>query len=130
MKNKIYYLFFILGLCLSLSCSNGNVRQDGIQHITAKELQVMLSEGGKPVLLDVRTPDEFDGPLGHLDGALLIPLNELDKRISELKVYQDSLIVIYCRSGNRSQVAAKILTAQNYNVVNMVGGMKAWNKLN
>jgi len=130
MKTRISYLIFILGLGLIFSCRNGNLKQDGIDHFEASELKNMLANGDNPFLLDVRTPGEFNGELGHMDGALLIPLHELEKRASELNVHKDRLIVIYCRSGNRSQDAAKILMAKNFNVVNMVGGMKAWNKLN
>lgn len=126
---KNFILLVFLSFVLAMSCSTDTKRQPGIKHIDAQELKDMLSIGEDPILLDVRTKGEYNGPLGHLEGSVLIPMHELEKRVSELDDYQDRLIVIYCRSGNRSQVAAQFLMKHNLNVVNLVGGMKAWNKL-
>ena len=82
------------------------------------------------LLLDVRTPEEFDGPLGHLEGAKLIPLQELPQRLDEIKSYKNKEIVVYCRSGGRSQRASQILIDNGFRKVkNMVGGMRAWNEM-
>lgn len=130
MKKPLFFTILVLGLVIVVSCHHSNLHQEGINHIEATELREMLNSGEKPLLLDVRTTVEFNGALGHLDRAVLIPVQELENRAAELNPDKDRLIVIYCRSGNRSQVAAKILMKQNFQVLNMVGGMKAWNKLN
>ena len=81
------------------------------------------------LLLDVRTFDEFDGPLGHKAGAVLIPIQEIEKRIDELNKHKEKEIIVICRSGKRSQTGTRILISHGFNAVNMVGGMKAWNDL-
>lgn len=75
------------------------------------------------LLLDVRTPQEFNG--GHIDGAINIPVQELAQRISEVPA--DQPIVVYCRSGNRSATATDILTGAGYeDVYDIAGGTVAW----
>ena len=81
------------------------------------------------LLLDVRTLDEFDGPLGHIIGAVLIPIQEIEQRIDELNKHKEKEIIVICRSGNRSQTGTRILISHGFNAVNMLGGMKAWNDL-
>ena len=82
------------------------------------------------ILLDVRTKEEYEGELGHLDGAILIPVQELDDRINELIKFKEKEIIVYCRSGNRSVTGGKILLDNGFkNVKNMPGGMRKWNSL-
>ncbi|HHP7236047.1 MAG TPA: rhodanese-like domain-containing protein [Desulfobacterales bacterium] len=74
-------------------------------------------------LLDVRQPGEYED--GHLPGARLIPLPELNQRLSDLDPRQPTLI--YCAVGGRSRVAAQILSAKGFETVyNLAGGFKAW----
>ncbi len=82
------------------------------------------------VLLDVRNPDEFTGPLGHLEGARLIPLPELPERLKELEAFRDHAIVTVCKAGGRSNQAATILGEAGFgNVRSLSGGMTRWNQL-
>ena len=74
-------------------------------------------------VLDVRQPDEWEQ--AHIPGATLIPLGELQSRINE--VPKDQEILVYCRSGNRSQEGRDILLAAGYeNVTSMSGGINDW----
>jgi rhodanese-related sulfurtransferase len=73
-------------------------------------------------LIDVRTPQEFAG--GHLKGALNIPVDELSQYLS--RVPRDMPVVVYCRSGNRSAVASRILRDAGYSTVYDLGGIIAW----
>jgi len=76
-------------------------------------------------ILDVRETREFDGPLGHIRGARLIPLGELAERIGELA--QDRPIVAVCRAGSRSAQATVILREAGFTeVANLAGGMLRW----
>jgi rhodanese-related sulfurtransferase len=76
-------------------------------------------------ILDVREPDEFSGPLGHIAGAILIPLGELDRRVSELN--RDRPIVAVCRAGSRSAQAISALQRNGFtDVANLSGGMLRW----
>lgn len=79
--------------------------------ISAKEAKKMLDEK-KTFLLDVRSPREYYD--GHISGAKLIPLQQLEDRISELDEYKDKDIIVYCRSGNRSIVSVEILIKNGF----------------
>ena len=88
---------------------------------------------GKPatLLLDVRTPEEFNGKaevnFGRLKNAVNIPIQELEKRISELKKYKDKEIIVYCSHSHRSPQASYLLTQQGFKkITNMSGGMSVW----
>ena len=64
------------------------------------------------LILDVRTPQEYYN--GHLEGAKLIPLQQLLERLSEIQDYWDREILVYCRSGNRSTVAGELLIQKGF----------------
>ncbi|MEE8437509.1 MAG: rhodanese-like domain-containing protein [Candidatus Neomarinimicrobiota bacterium] len=94
--------------------------------ITVEELRARIKQGS-PIMLDVRTPAEFNGVLGHVPGSFQIPLHELENRLEELELYRKEEIILICRSGNRSQKAAGILINHNFKALNMLGGMRKWN---
>ena len=76
-------------------------------------------------IVDVREPDEFAGPLGHIAGAVLVPLGELASRAAQLA--QERPVVTVCRSGARSAQAAAILRKAGFTkVANLAGGMLRW----
>src|SRR5579864_4341507 len=80
---------------------------------------------GEVQIVDVREPEEFDGALGHVPGAKLIPLGELQKRKDELT--RDRPIVTVCRAGGRSAQAAVMLQQAGFGqVANLAGGMLRW----
>jgi len=84
-----------------------------------------------PFLLDVRETDEFSGELGHVPGAVLIPLPELSARAAELAPFKERDIVVICRAGVRSVTAAAILTGLGFeHVSNLKGGMLDWDDAN
>lgn len=78
-------------------------------------------------VVDVREPDEFDGPLGHVPGARLIPLSQLPAQASALG--RERPIVTVCRSGGRSAQAVVLLRKEGFDkVANLAGGMLRWNE--
>jgi glyoxylase-like metal-dependent hydrolase (beta-lactamase superfamily II)/rhodanese-related sulfurtransferase len=85
-----------------------------------------LEELQGPVqILDVREYDEFTGPLGHIQGAVLIPLGQLAARVKELT--RDRPIVAVCRAGSRSAQATAILQQAGFgDIANLNGGMLRW----
>jgi sulfur dioxygenase len=85
-----------------------------------------LEEHARDVqVLDVREPDEFTGPLGHISGAMLIPLGQLAERAGELA--KDRPVVAVCRAGGRSAQATNILLQTGFkDVANLAGGMLRW----
>ena len=76
-------------------------------------------------ILDVRDVGEFN--VSHLYNATLIPLSGLESRLNEIEAYNDTEIIVYCRSGVRSLQASNILVANNFTkIYNMLGGITAW----
>jgi rhodanese-related sulfurtransferase len=94
------------------------------REMTAAQTAAFI-ERENPLVLDVRTPAEFKA--GHLPDAVLIPVQELQRRIGELAPYRNKDILVYCATGNRSTVAAKILIDQGFTrIVNMRHGIADW----
>ena len=84
-----------------------------------------LKAGEAPLLVDVRTPGEYQG--GHVPGAINIPLQELQRRMHELSDYRDTELVLYCESGVRAGHANRFLEAQGFTELrDLEGHMGAW----
>jgi sulfur dioxygenase len=98
----------------------------GVWEIDPHGLEELAGEHpGSVQILDVREPAEFNGPLGHIKGAVLIPLGELAERADELA--RDRPIVALCRAGGRSAQATIILQQAGFkDVANLTGGMLRW----
>jgi rhodanese-related sulfurtransferase len=90
--------------------------------IPALELQKKLANGNRPFLLDVRQPEEYR--LAHIAGSKLIPLGELDRRLTEVPKGRE--VVCICASGHRSVPAVRKLVAAGYSATSMKNGMIAW----
>lgn len=96
------------------------------KELTAAEAKTLI-ETSQPLILDVRTPNEYYS--GHIAGATLIPLQQLNQRLSEIQQYKDKEILIYCRSGNRSTVASEILIENGFKKLhNLRTGILGWQK--
>jgi len=79
-------------------------------------------------VLDVREPDEFTGPMGHIEAAALVPLGQLAARLESIE--DDRPIVTVCRSGGRSAQAFTLLRKAGFErVANLNGGMLRWHEL-
>jgi len=93
-------------------------------NISAQELRQRLKSPNKPVLLDVRQPAEHR--TRNIPGSMLIPLGELQSRMSELEKHRNREIVVYCASGGRSSSACRLLSQAGFTVINLSGGMMSW----
>lgn len=102
----------------------GSARPDcATRDWTTRQLADHLATAASLRLIDVRETEEY--ATGHIPGAVLIPLGELQERLSELDTSDD--IAVICRTGRRSAEAAKILCQAGYTrVYNVSGGMVAW----
>ena len=88
-----------------------------------------ISMENNAVLLDVRTPEEHKS--GYLEGTVLLPLAELESKITKKIPAKNTPIYIYCRSGRRSEMAVEKLKAMGYTALHNLGGLKdARKKLN
>ena len=124
-------IYVIASLFLG-SCNQKPIEQTPVKefpNIKIADVQKKINAKNNILLLDVRTVTEFDGPLSHIAGAVLLPIQELEQRVDELNEHKEKEIIVICRSGNRSQTGTRILISHGFNAVNMLGGMKAWNDL-
>lgn len=95
--------------------------------IDADELKRRLTDRDGPVVIDVRGPDELLGPLGHIAGALNIPVGDLPGRLPELDPFRRRPLTLVCRTDKRSAKAADLLRAAGYRNVSVLrGGMERW----
>lgn len=100
-----------------------SAKKDG-KNFDVKHFQNKITSSNT-VVVDVRTPSEFAE--GHISGAILIDVldKSFEKNITALS--KKRTICVYCRSGNRSGKAVKLLIEKKYRkVINLIGGIKAW----
>lgn len=95
-----------------------------VQLVDADEALAILDNKPDALLIDVRTEAEFKS--GHIEGALLLPIDQLQAKLSELPQDKATPLVVYCRSGNRSATAAQILLQAGYSQVYDLGGIIDW----
>jgi phage shock protein E len=101
-------------------------QQIAVPVIEPVALKTMMNSSVRFVLVDVRQPDEFSA--GHIDGAMLMPLDKLAATYSKLP--KDVQLVVYCRAGHRSATAVNFLLAHGYGrAVSLNGGFLAWTAL-
>jgi len=110
------WLLLILGLA---ACDRDRPTDAASAAAPARDPHKIVAEGG--ALIDVRTPEEYAAK--HVDGAKNIPVDDIDQRLAEIP--KGKPVVVYCHSGGRSAVAAKVLRGAGYDVID-IGGMKNW----
>ena len=119
------FLIALLTLAFPLGCvgcsDGGSATYDQISGAEAKAL--MDSESGY-IIIDARTQEEYDQ--GHIPGAILIPEYEIADRAEKELPDKDQLILVYCRSGRRSKIAAEELVKLGYTNVKEFGGIIDW----
>lgn len=103
------------------------VNLEDVVTISPQELRPLLRGRTGPLLLDVREPDEYVGELGHIRGAMLVPLADVSKRLPELDGARGREIVTICKGGKRSTIGAAILRQSGFSdVKSLAGGMEGW----
>lgn len=119
-------VFMILGLtgCVNQNDGKGSEQMKKYNQISVDEAIAMMEEENDYIILDVRTPEEFTEK--HIPNAINIP-NETIGTDSILELpKKDQLILVYCRSGNRSKQASEKLAEMGYTKVYEFGGMNDW----
>ncbi len=95
--------------------------------VTPRQVKSLLDKGEKFVFIDCRLPNEY--AITHIEGAELIPLQQLPQRIGEIRDKADEKVIVHCRSGGRSLQFAQMLRQQGFkDVKSMAGGILLWNK--
>jgi phage shock protein E len=129
-SSKFVTLILLTGLALSLpACANTpttvTVAGNGqYQTITPEAARDWLAKDSKVVLLDVRTAEEYAE--SRIPGSQLLPYDEIVNRVSELPVDKNTPIIVYCRTGRRSELAALSLLELGYTSVYDLGGIQDW----
>ena len=119
-------ILILLAVMLLTACGNTkeNNQEAVCMNITAEEAkQIMDTETGY-IILDVRTQEEYD--VSHIPGAIVIPNTEIETRAEQELTDKGQLILVYCRSGRRSKLAAEILVALGYTNIKEFGGIIDW----
>ena len=93
-------------------------------NISAQEAKEIMDTEKDYVILDVRTQEEYDEK--HIPDAVLIPDYEIKEKAEELLKDKDQLILVYCRSGRRSKLAAEELVSLGYTNIKEFGGIINW----
>jgi rhodanese-related sulfurtransferase len=114
---------FSLCVALLLSLSSAAVGEDGARSVEPKDVAAVVGAPDGPLLLDVRTPEEYAA--GHLPGARHVPLQELEARLGELAPYQQRGVIAYCESGRRADKALDILRDAGFQNLGVVAGSMA-----
>ena len=137
-KNISYLLIVILALIAILTTylivrdnhdDNNEYSQDieevAVSHQMITPMTALEKiESSDVVLIDVRS--EFEHNESHIEGSLLIPINEIDTRVFDYIDDLDTTIILYCRSGNRSRDASEILIGLGFTNVYDLGGIISW----
>ena len=94
------------------------------EQITAEDAKKIMDSSDDYIILDVREQDEFDA--GHIPGAILLPYTEIENKAEEMLPDKDKQILVYCRSGRRSKIAAEALARLGYTNIKEFGGIIDW----
>ena len=117
---KICLALFILILSSSCIFSKG----EGYKRISMDEAKTLMEKEEGYILLDVRTKGEYES--GYIPGAINIPLSDIDEKIISFLPDKSQMILVYCRSGNRSREASDKLSKLGYTNILEIGGINAW----
>ena len=119
-------IFILLGLFAFAACGQNNeIRQEAVyMNITAQQAKEIMDSQEGYVILDTRTQEEYEE--GHIPGAILIPHDEIQEKAQSVLTDKDQLILVYCRSGRRSKLAAEELVKLGYTNIKEFGGIIDW----
>ena len=105
-----------------IGCSDGGSAT--YEQISGAEAKALMDSESGYIIIDARTQEEYDQ--GHIPGAILIPEYEIADRAEKELLDKDQLILVYCRSGRRSKIAAEELVKLRYTNVKEFGGIIDW----
>jgi phage shock protein E len=125
MKTQIWRLPLFGLLAIVLIAVTGCGREPEVTSVNAAALSERLGSADAPVILDVRTLEEYSS--GHVPGAINVPYDQVADRVEEFAAFRDADVVVYCQSGKRASMAAADLKAAGFSrVLDLEGHMQGW----
>ena len=120
------WIILLLSVMMIAGCGQEKEkdREAVYMNITAQEATVIMDSQEDYTILDVRTQEESDQ--GHIPGAILIPDYEIEEKAAQGRRDKHQLLLVYCRSGRRSKLAAEALVALGYTNIKEFGGIIDW----
>ena len=119
-------VFLLLAVMMLTACGQDKENDQGAVYvnITAEEAKQIMDSEEDYIILDVRTQEEYDE--GHIPDAILIPYTQIAEKAEDVLADKDQLILVYCRSGRRSKLAAEALVELGYTNIKEFGGIIDW----
>lgn len=124
MRKTIVCLILLTISLFAVTACGGAEGELGYEQITAEEAKAIMDTETDYIIIDARTEEEYAE--GHIEGAILIPEYEIADRAEAELPDKDALILVYCRSGRRSKIAAEELVKLGYTDVREFGGIIDW----
>ena len=121
---KLILLFLAVMFLTACGQAKETTQEAVYMNITAQEAKAIMDSESGYIILDVRTQEEYDS--GHIPNAILIPDYEITARAEAELTDKNQLILVYCRSGRRSKLAAEALVELGYTNIREFGGIIDW----
>lgn len=124
MKKLAVLCMVLLAACKTVGIS---MTAGGYAEVGAPVASEMINDSNQVVVIDVRNADAYDGPEGHIAGALNAPFDSIERQLPELLPYQNQTVLVYGETSTDGALAAKLLTVAGFrNVVHIDGGIESW----
>ncbi|MGN0976522.1 MAG: rhodanese-like domain-containing protein, partial [Faecousia sp.] len=124
MKSGFRFLIALAALLLLTGCGSAEEPVGSYRQVSSEEAAAIMAEETDYIILDVRTQEEF--AQAHIPGAVCIPNETIGEDEIPALPDKDQLILVYCRSGNRSKLASEKLAALGYTNIVEFGGINTW----
>jgi rhodanese-related sulfurtransferase len=104
-----------------------SVEEGGYAEVSPQIANEMMLDSRQVVVLDVRAPDNYRGPEGHIAGAISAPFETIEKQLPELLPYQNDTVIVYGQNAADGELAARLLSVAGFrNIVHIAGGLENW----
>ncbi len=117
-------ILLTFGSCKTVGIS---ITRGGFAEVAPTIANAMIIDTNQVVVLDIRSPDRYRGPEGHIAGALNAPFDTIEKQLPELLPYQNQTVLVYGDTSTDGALAAQLLSHAGFrNVVHIGGGLRGW----
>ena len=121
---QLILIIFVMMLLTACGQDKENKQEAAYMNITAQQAKEIMDSQEGYIILDTRAQDEYEE--GHIPGAILIPHDEVLEKAERVLTDKNQLILVYCRSGRRSKLAAEDLVKLGYTNIKEFGGIIDW----